>query len=134
MGEEEDMSCYIVEVEIGYKKNMTQQLGCCSQSLARNSAQITTNIAISVQEQQHAEVQTDGGASHGHVLVADVDGDSTHVTNISVSVQEHQHEGGQQDRGEGEEHVLLDSGAGDGVQEEHVLVAEESTERQWVRS
>ena len=76
-----------------------------------------------MQEQQHAEVQTDGGASHGHVLVAEVAGDSTHVSNISVSVQEHQHEGGQQDRGEGEEHVLLDSGAGDGVQEKHVLVA-----------
>ena len=76
-----------------------------------------------MQEQQHAEVQTDGGGSHGHVLVAEVAGDSTHVRNISVSVQEHQHEGGQQDKGEGEEHVLLDSGSGDGVQEEHVLVA-----------
>ena len=74
-----------------------------------------------MQEQQHAEVQTDGGGSHGHVLVAEVAGDSTHVSNMSVSVQEHQHEGGQQDRGE--EHVLLDSGAGDRVQEEHVLVA-----------
>ena len=87
-----------------------------------------------MQEQQHAEVQTDGGGSHGHVLVAEVAGDSTHVSNISVSVQEHQHEGGQQDRGEGEEHVLLDSGAGDGVQEEHVLVAGGAGDNALVRS
>ena len=95
--------------------------GAGDSALTRNSAQIT-NISISVQEQQHAEVQPDGGAGDEYVLVADGARDGAQVTNISVSVQEHQHEGVQQERGE-EEHILLDSGGEERVQEEHVLVA-----------
>ena len=80
--------------------------GAGDSALTRNSDQIT-NISISVQEQQHAEVQPDGGAGDEHVLVAEGAGDGAQVTNISVSVQEHQHEGVQQERGE-EEHILLE--------------------------
>ena len=68
--------------------------GAGDSALTRNSDQIT-NISISVQEQQHAEVQPDGGAGHRHILVAEDAEDSIHATYITVSVQVHSQGAGQ---------------------------------------